>query len=121
MAIIPDGVHPSTQQVKNLVGDAIFGIPSGWRWLIGVQFGVVINEESCMGWKPHNLEGCRGLNNFFTRLGVTTELCRGDTNVSGCLGDAPRYTGVHRGVSGLSLVHPGRGSDEGCYRGIKEY
>ena len=77
MAIIPDGVHPSTQQVKTLVGDAIFGIPSGWLWLIGVQFGVVINEESCMGWKPHNLEGCRGLNNLFTRLGVTTEFWPG--------------------------------------------
>ena len=62
---------------KSRRGDAIFGIPSGWRGLIAVQFGVVINEESCMGWKPHNLEGCRGLNNLFTRLGVTTEFWPG--------------------------------------------
>ena len=59
---------------KSRRGDAIFGIPSG---LIAVQFGVVISEESCMGWKPHNLEGCRGLNNLITRLGVTTEFWPG--------------------------------------------
>ena len=47
-----------------------------------------------MGWKPHKLEGCWGLNNFFTRIGVTTKFSRGDTNVSG--------------------VHPGWTSDEGC-------
>ena len=50
---------------------------------IGVQFGVVINTESWMGWKPHKQEGCRGLNNFFTMFGITIELCRGDINVSG--------------------------------------
>ena len=63
--------------------------------MIGVQIGVVINEESCMGWKPHSLEGCRGLDIFFTRLGVTNELCRGDTNVSGVgwgAPDAPQCT-----------------------------
>ena len=65
-------------------------------WLIGVQFGAVTNEESCLGWKPYNLEGCRGLNNFFIRLGVTTELCRGDTNVSG----------VHRGDTNVPGGHP---------------
>ena len=54
-----------------------------------------------MGWKPHKLEGCRGLNNFFTRLGVTK------TNVSV----------VHRGDTNVSEVHPGRGSDEGCMVG----
>ena len=62
---------------KSRPGDAIFGIPSGWRGLIAVQFGVVTNEESCMGWKPHNLEGCLGLNNLFTRLGVNTEFWPG--------------------------------------------
>ena len=42
-----------------------------------VQFGVVVREESCMGWKPHNLEGCRGLKNLIKRLGVTTEFWPG--------------------------------------------
>ena len=31
-------------------------------------------------WKPHKLQGYRGLNDFF-RLRVTTEFCRGDTTV----------------------------------------
>ena len=31
---------------KSCRGDTIFGIPSGWSWLIWVQFGVVINAES---------------------------------------------------------------------------
>ena len=45
-----------------------------------------------MGWNPHKPEeGCRGLNNFFTMIRVTTEFCRGDTN-----------------------VHPGWSNDEGC-------
>ena len=64
-------------------GDMIFGIIFG----IGIQFGVVIDAKSCLGWKPHKLEGCRGLNNFFTRLWVTTEFCRGDKMTpmsSGC-------------------------------------
>ena len=58
-----------------------------------------------MGWKPHKLEGCQGLNNFSTRLGVTTEFCRGDTNVTNVSGvhpDAPRCTpagAVTKGVS----------------------
>ena len=49
----------------------------------------------------------RGLNNFFTGLAVTTEFCRGDTNVSG----------VNRGDTNVSGLYPGRprpGSDEGC-------
>ena len=38
-----------------------------------------------MGWKPHKLEGCRGLNNFFTRLGVITKILSGMTPMSpGC-------------------------------------
>ena len=62
---------------KSRRGDAIFEIPPGWRGLIVVQFGVVVREESCMGWKPHNLEGCRGLKNLIKRLGVTTEFWPG--------------------------------------------
>ena len=81
--------------------------PIGEGRVTGVQFGVVINAESCMGWKPHKLEGCRGLNNFFSRLGVTTEFCWGDTNVSGCLRGAPRCTpagAVMKGVfSGVGV------------------
>ena len=76
-------VHPGIQQ--NLVRVVMVNWGSVWG---------VINAEICMGWKPHKLEGCRGLNNFFTRLGATTEFCRGNTNVSG--------------------VHPDPGSDEGC-------
>ena len=75
--------------------------PIGEGRVTGVQFGVVINAESCMGWKPHKLEGCRGLNNFSTRLGVTTEFCRGDTNVTNVSGvhpDAPRCTPMHPGA-----------------------
>ena len=30
---------------KSCEGDTILGIPSGWCWLVGVQFGVVINTE----------------------------------------------------------------------------
>ena len=76
------------------------------RFITGKKFGrggilgylfYIINAESCTGWKPHKLEGLRGLNNFFTRLGVTTEFCRGDTNVSG----------VHWGDTNVSGVHPG--------------
>ena len=36
-----------------------------------------------MGWKPHKVEVCRGLNNSFTRLGVTNQFFRSDINVSG--------------------------------------
>ena len=74
--------------------------PIGEGRVIGVQFGVVINAESCMGWKPHKLEGCRGLNNFSTRLGVTTEFCRGDTNVT-------NVSRVHLNASDKVGVHPG--------------
>ena len=35
--------------------------------------------------KPQKLEGCRGLNNFFTRL----ELCQGDTLSPDALGCTP--------------------------------
>ena len=62
-----------------------------------------------MGWKPHNLEGCRGLKKISLKgLGLLLNfgrVCRGDTNVSG----------VHPGAPRCTLVHPGRGSDEGCH------
>ena len=59
-----------------------------------------------MGWKPHKLEGCRGLNNLF-RPGVTTELCRGDTNVSGVHRGDTNVSGVHRSHTDVSGMHPG--------------
>ena len=34
---------------KSRRGDAIFGIPSGWRGLIAVQFGVVIMKKVVWG------------------------------------------------------------------------
>ena len=56
-------------------------------WYLGLYFPIgvhphscQINSESCMGWKAHKMKGCRGLNNIFTRLGVTTEFGWGDTN-----------------------------------------
>ena len=57
----------------------------------------------------HKLEGCRGLNNFSIRLGVITEFCRGDTNVTNVSRihlNASDKVGVHPG-------HPGWDSDEG--------
>ena len=50
-------------KTKSRRGDTIFGIPSGWLGLIGVQFGVVINAESFMGWK--------GLRLLLNSVGVT--------------------------------------------------
>ena len=50
-------------------------------------------RKVCFGWKLHKLEGFRGLNNSFIRLGVTTEFCRGDYNVSG----------VHRGETNVYM------------------
>ena len=48
-------------------------------WYLGLYFPIgvyphscQINSESCMGWKAHKMKGCRGLNNIFTRLGVTS-------------------------------------------------
>ena len=55
-------------------------------WAIGIQFGVV-------------LEGFRGLNDFFIRLGVTTEFCRGDKN-------DPNVFGVHPDPSGCNPEQP---------------
>ena len=52
-----------------------------------------------MGWKPHKLEGCWGLNNFFTRLGVTTEFCRG----------APRCTPTEAMIKGVTKITKVRG------------
>ena len=67
-----------------------------------------MNTESCLGWKPHKLVWCRGLNNFFTRLGVIMVLCQGDTNVF-------RSIGVHQDAPGRT---PDRGRDEGCRMGV---
>ena len=70
-------------------------------WAIGIQFGVV-------------LEGFRGLNDFFIRLGVTTEFCRGDKNdpnvfgvhpdPSGCNPEQPRATPIGAVMKGVKLV-----------------
>ena len=61
-----------------------------------------------MGWKPHKLEGCRVLNNFFSRLGTTstTELCRGDTNVFGVHRGDTNVSGVHRGDTNVTPKTP---------------
>ena len=88
---------------KSCQGDTIFGIPSGWCWLIGGQFWMVIKAERCIRWKPHTLEGCQSLNYFFTRLEVTTEFRRGDTNVSGVPPGAPRCTPAGAMMKGVPL------------------
>ena len=89
---------------QNPVGVTQYWNSIGVCWAIGIQFGVV-------------LEGFRGLNDFFIRLGVTTEFCRGDKN-------DPNVFGVHPGPSGCNPEqpratpkHPDWASDEGCSKG----
>ena len=63
VAIVPDGVHPGIQQVKNLAG--------------------VVFWNSLGGRMTTQAVWVSDLNNFLTMLGVTTEFCRGAINVSG--------------------------------------
>ena len=71
---------------QNPVGVTQYWNSIGVCWAIGIQFGVV-------------LEGFRGLNDFFIRLGVTTEFCRGDKN-------DPNVFGVHPDPSGCNPEQP---------------
>ena len=74
---------------QNPVGVTQYWNSIGVCWAIGIQFGVV-------------LEGFRGLNDFFIRLGVTTEFCRGDKN-------DPNVFGVHPDPSGCNPEQPRSG------------
>ena len=72
-----------------------------------VNWGSVWGDNKCRklyGVETTHAEGIRGLNNFFTRLGVTTEFCRSDKNDTNIFGVQPRTT----------PKHPDWGSDEGC-------
>ena len=57
----------------------------GYNFLLGC---IPLMSNKC-----GKLYGVSGFNNFFTRLGVTTEFCWGDYNVSG----------VHRGETNVYM------------------
>ena len=87
---------------QNPVGVTQYWNSIGVCWAIGIQFGVV-------------LEGFRGLNDFFIRLGVTTEFCRGDKNDPNVFGVHPDPSGCNPEQPRATPSNPDRGSDEGCY------
>ena len=86
---------------QNPVGVTQYWNSIGVCWAIGIQFGVV-------------LEGFRGLNDFFIRLGVTTEFCRGDKNDPNVFGVHPDPSGCNPEQPRATPSNPDRGSDEGC-------
>ena len=78
---------PGLRSNVNEVHPSFAGVSAGYNFLLGYDIG---------------MSACKGLHDFFTRFGVTCELCRDETNVSG--GAPPDHP-----------VHPRWGSDERCY------
>ena len=106
-----------------MVGVVFWGIISYWGAPYSCQIGVVLVDLGSL-WggykcgKVYGVEtkqgvGCRALNNFFKKLGVTTEIShgdtnasrvhRGDTNVSGCT----EVTPISLGCTGVTPMSPG--------------
>ena len=77
MAIVPDGVHPGIKPVKNLVRVVFWGMIWNPLGVVLAKWGSVRGGDKCgkLYVVETTLEGCRSLNTFFTRLGVTTEFC----------------------------------------------
>ena len=96
-------VHFDIKQAKYLILRCnYYSGYSIWNSLavVSVNWGSIWSGDKCeklYGWKSRMLEGCRGLNDFFMRLGVTTEFYRGDKSDTNVFG-----------------MHTDRGSDEAC-------